>query len=126
MELQLMQQGSVHETGWHSPCTCHCIQGPTSDPKQVGEHRVCGGMTALSKLKEYKWCPIDGEGHSCTLHRNYLLPISSNVENKDCEISVGGDGPIDSPAPVPYSDNALLADCLARNWPASVLNLPPD
>ena len=28
----------------------------------------------------YVVCPRDGEGHSQTLHMNYLLPISSNPE----------------------------------------------
>ena len=27
----------------------------------------------------YVVCPRDGEGHSWTLHRNYLLPINSNI-----------------------------------------------
>ena len=30
-------------------------------------------------LPVYVVCPRDGEGHSWTLHRNYLLPISSNM-----------------------------------------------
>ena len=30
-------------------------------------------------LPVYVVCPRDGEGHSQTLHRNYLLPISSNM-----------------------------------------------
>ena len=30
-------------------------------------------------LPGYVVCPRDGEGHSQTLHRNYLLPISSNM-----------------------------------------------
>ena len=41
--------------------------------------------------------PIDGEGYSQTLHRNYLLPISSNLEQAKCEDSVEGVGPIDEP-----------------------------
>ena len=34
---------------------------------------------ALSNLPVYVVCPRDGEGCSRTLHRNYLLPISSNM-----------------------------------------------
>ena len=28
-------------------------------------------------------CPMDGEGHSWILHRNYLLSISSNIEQDE-------------------------------------------
>ena len=31
----------------------------------------------------YMVCPGDGEGHSWTLHMNYLLPISSNIEQDE-------------------------------------------
>ena len=33
--------------------------------------------------------PIDGEGCRHTLHRNYLLPTSSKLEQGECENSVG-------------------------------------
>ena len=33
-------------------------------------------------------CPIDGEGHSHTLHWNFLLPISHNLEQDECENAV--------------------------------------
>ena len=34
-----------------------------------------------ANLPVYVVCPIDGEGCSCTLHRNYLLPINHNLES---------------------------------------------
>ena len=34
-------------------------------------------------LPVYVVCPRDGEGHSWTLHRNYLLPINSNMGQDD-------------------------------------------
>ena len=61
----------------------------TQNPEQVGEQGVCGGMAALSKLTNICSNPIDGEGCSCTLHRNYLFPITNNLEQEECEKAVG-------------------------------------
>ena len=36
-------------------------------------------------LPGYVVCPRDGEGHSQALHRNYLLPISSNMEQDETD-----------------------------------------
>ena len=36
-------------------------------------------------LPVYVVCPMDGEGCSRTLHRNYLLPISSNMEQDETD-----------------------------------------
>ena len=36
-------------------------------------------------LPVYVVCPRDGEGHSQTLHRNYLLPINSNMEQDETD-----------------------------------------
>ena len=38
----------------------------------------------------YAVCPRDGEGHSWTLHRNYLLPINSNIEQGEMDKSMVG------------------------------------
>ena len=38
-------------------------------------------------LPVYVVCPRDGEGHSQTLHRNYLLPISSNMGQDETDRS---------------------------------------
>ena len=35
----------------------------------------------------YVICPRDGEGHSQTLHRNYLLPINSNMGQGEADES---------------------------------------
>ena len=56
-------------------------------------------------LPVYVVCPWDGEGCRCTLHRNYLLPISNNLEQ-------AGDEPIDQLTPVPPTDSGLPADRL--------------
>ena len=52
-------------------------------------------------LPVYVVYPMDGEGCSQTLHRNYLLPISPNLEQARCEDSVEGVGPIDECTPAP-------------------------
>ena len=39
----------------------------------------------IPNLPVYVVCPRDGEGCSQTLHRNYLLPISSNMEQDETD-----------------------------------------
>ena len=70
-------------------------------------------------LPVYVVCPRDGEGHSQTLHRNYLLPINSNMEQGEANgaeervkndisptpapsASSNTQGSPDQPAPVRY------------------------
>ena len=45
----------------------------------------------------YVVCPRDGEGCSQTLHRNYLLPISPNLEQSEVDKPVTGVGNDTSP-----------------------------
>ena len=59
-------------------------------------------------LPVYVVCPMDGEGHSWNLHRNYLLPISNNLEQT-------GDEPIKHLSLVPPADSGLLADGLTES-----------
>ena len=75
-------------------------------------------------LPVYMVCPIDGEGHSHTLQRNYLLPISNNLEQGEWENSVGGDGHSDKLTPMPYMNDALLVDCLTKSQLESMPNSP--
>ena len=72
-------------------------------------------MAALSKLASVWVCPVDGEGCSWTLHRNYLLLFSNNLEQAEDENSVEGVEPINKPSPVPLADNGLLADGLTES-----------
>ena len=65
--------------------------------------------------REYvvKWQPypnLPEEGHSHTMHRNYLLPISNNMEQEECEHSVGGDGHSDELTLIPHENYALPVD----------------
>ena len=76
-------------------------------------------------LPAYVVCPMDGEGHSWTLHRNYLLPISNNLEQAEDEISVVGVEPIDKPSPVSTAGNRLPAKGLTESQPGGPSNSPP-
>ena len=52
-------------------------------------------------LPVYVVCPRDGEGHSQTLHRNYLLPISSNMGQDETDGSEDRVENNTSPTPAP-------------------------
>ena len=54
----------------------------------------------------YVVCPRDGEGCSQTLHRNYLLPISPNLEQSKMDKTVVGVGNDTSPTPAPPVSDA--------------------
>ena len=54
----------------------------------------------------YVECPRDGGGHSQTLHRNFLLPINSNLEQGKMDKPMVGVGNDTSPTQVPSVDNA--------------------
>ena len=58
-------------------------------------------------LPVYTVHPMDGEGCSQNLHRNYLLPISNNLEQVGDENSVAGVEPIDKPTPAQPADSGL-------------------
>ena len=53
----------------------------------------------------YVVCPRDGEGHSWTLHRNYLLPISSNTDQNEKDTPMAGTEHTSTSAPVPSVDS---------------------
>ena len=54
----------------------------------------------------YVVCPRDGEGPSQTLHRNYLLPFNSNIEQGKMGEPMVGVGNNASPTPMPSVDSA--------------------
>ena len=55
----------------------------------------------------YVVCPRDGEGHSQTLHRNYLLPISSNTEQDEKDAPMTGVENTNTSTPAPHVDSEL-------------------
>ena len=69
--------------------------------------------------------PRDGEGHSQTLHRNYLLPISSNLEQSELDKPLAGVGNDTSPTPVPsVSDAPIEAEPSGTVTPHSMGSIP--
>ena len=56
----------------------------------------------------YVVCPRDGEGHSCTLHRNYLLPIKPTLGQGEKDAPMAGveENNTSTPAPPVGSDPA--------------------
>ena len=53
----------------------------------------------------YVVCPRDGKGHSWTLHRNYLLPISPNLEWDEKDAPMAGVDHTTTSAPVSSVDS---------------------
>ena len=77
---------------------------------------MCSGMATLSQFTSfYGMHSRDGEGCSWTLHRNYLLPISNNLEHVGDENSVVGIEPIDKPIPMPHAESELPANGLTES-----------
>ena len=70
--------------------------------------------------------PIDGEECSCSLHRNYMLPISNNLEQEAGDHSVRRDGPSDKPTPVPHENDVLPVYCPTKSQPKGMLNSPSE
>ena len=58
-------------------------------------------------LPVYVICPRDREGHRRTLHRNYLLPINSNMGQDKAD---GAEERVEnntSPTPAPSASNSM-------------------
>ena len=55
--------------------------------------------------------PIYGKGCNHILQGNYILPISSNLEQGECKRSVGGNGHSGTPTPMPHENAALPVNC---------------
>ena len=73
----------------------------------------------------YVVCPRYREGHSWTLHRNYLLPISPNLEQGKMEKPVAGIGNDTSPTPAPpVSDASVGAEPSWMVTPSSAGSTP--
>ena len=73
----------------------------------------------------YVVCPRDGEGHSQTLHRNYLLLISPNLEQRELDKPVARVGNDTSPTPAPsVSDAPVEAEPSGMVTPSSTGSTP--
>ena len=70
-------------------------------------------------------CPRDGEGCSQTLHRNYLLPISPNLEQSEMDKPVAGVGNDTSLTPVPsVNDTPIEAELSGTVTPSLMSGTP--
>ena len=73
----------------------------------------------------YVVSPVDREGCSQTLHRNYLLPISPNLEHGKMDKPVAGAGNDTSPTPAPsVSDVPVGAEPSGMVTPSSAGSTP--
>ena len=79
---------------------CHKIQDRWENREYVVE------KWPYPNVPVYVVHPRDGEGHSQTLHRNYLLPINSNLEQGKMVEPMAGVRKNISLTPVPSVDNA--------------------
>ena len=116
MALRMGDMVLIHITAFKDR---HKIQDRWENRKYVVERHP------YPNLPVYVVCPIDGEEGSQTLHRNYLLPISNNLEQAECENPVEGVGPIDEPTPALQTDKALPANWLTESWLESIPNSAP-
>ena len=74
----------------------------------------------------YVVCPRDGEGCSQTLHRNYLLPISPNLEQSEMDKPVAGVGNDNSLTSVPSVSDALVEAELSGMVTSSLAGSTPE
>ena len=94
--LEVRDMVLVHVTAFKG---CHKIQDQWENKVYVVERWPFPNVPA------YVVCPKDGKGHSWTLHRNYLLPISSNLEQAGDDTPVAGVEQTRTSAPAPSVDS---------------------
>ena len=94
MALELGDMVLVHVTAFKGH---HGIQDRWENREYVVE------KWPYPNVPVYVVCPKDQEGHSWTLHRNYLLPINCNLQKDEPVVGVGNDT---SPTPAPSVGNA--------------------
>ena len=73
----------------------------------------------------YVVCTRDREGCSQTLHRNYLFPINSNIEQGEMDTPMAGVGNTTSPTQVPSVDSAPADAGLSGMIPSSTAGSIP-
>ena len=78
---------------------CHKIEDQWENKEYVVERQP------YPNVPVYVVHPRDGEGCSQTLHRNYLLPISPNLEQAGDDMPVAGIEQMRTSAPMPSIDS---------------------
>ena len=119
--LEVRDMVLVHVTAFKG---CHKIQDRWENREYVVEKQPYPNMPV------YVVCPRDREGCSQTLHRNYLLPINSNIEQSKMDEPVAGVGNNISLTPVPSVDNvpadAVLSGMVTSSMAGSTPQCSPD
>ena len=90
--LEVTDMVLVHVTTFKS---CHKIQDRWENREYVVEKHP------YPNVPVYVVCPRDGEGHSQTLERNYLVPVNPNIEQDKIDRPVARVGNTTSPTPAP-------------------------
>ena len=102
--LEVRDRVLVHATAFKG---CHKIQDRWENREYVVE------KWPSPNVPVYLVCPRDGEGYSWTLHRNYLLPINTNMEQGKRDKPPARVGNTTSPTLVPPVDSVpVMQDCL--------------
>ena len=83
------------------------------------------GWQPYQDLPVYVVQPVDWEGHTCTMHRNYMLLINDTLESRGSAKTVSGEELMDNQA-LGYHAGALPFKCLPGNQLDSTLNLPTE
>ena len=96
MALEVRDMVLVHVTAFKGH---HKIQDQRENKEYVVEKRL------YPNVPVYVVCPRDGEGCSRTIHRKYLLPISSNIEQHEKDAPMAGVENMNTSAPVPPVDS---------------------
>ena len=93
---------------------CHKMQDRWENREYVVEKQP------YPNIPVYVVCPRDREGCSQTLHRNYLLPINSNMGQDEADGSEEKVKNNNSPTPVPSATSTQQARQSNTDWPAPV------
>ena len=130
MQLWQMRYGSGLGSWGHSSSPCNYLQRSPQNARLVENREYVVEKLPYSNVPVYVVCPRDGEGHSWTLLRNYLLPISPNLEQSKLDKPVAGVGNDTSPTPVPPVSHAPveaeLLGMVASSSTGSTLQNSPD
>ena len=114
------KEAQGHKCNYDKRCRAAALEVGDMVLVHVTAFKGCHKMQDRWENREYvveKWpypnipvnvvYPRDGEGHSWTLHRNYLLPINSNMGQDEADGSEERVKNNTSPTPVPSADNNL-------------------
>ena len=118
-----MQQGSVLEGGRHGLCPCHHLKGRHKIQSSWENREYVVEWQPYPNLPVYEVHHIHGEGCSCTLQRNYLLPISHNLEQEEGGNAMEGDGS-NKPTPVWHMEDALPVNHPTKSQLEGIPNTP--